>query len=128
MLKIARYLIGAAAAFLVAGTFAGAATDAPIRSTLDAKSGGVLYVGDKASFSYSGTEGVRQVVCDGETIPVFKETNVLGLTKRTEVGAVKVLSYRGDRGFTGQVVEGHLTNGDIALKESSRCMLPNPET
>jgi hypothetical protein len=108
----------------VAGTFAGAATDSPVKSTLDVKSGSVLYIGDKAPFLYNGTEGVRQVICDGETIPVFKETNVLGLTKKTEVGAVKVVSYMGDRGFMGQVVDGRLVNGDIALKESSTCMLP----
>ncbi|MHC1697453.1 MAG: hypothetical protein AB9919_05190 [Geobacteraceae bacterium] len=128
MRKIAKYLSGIAAAFLVAVTFASAATNTPIKSSIDVKPGSVLHIGDQASFLYNGTEGVKQVICAGETIPVFKETNILGLTKRTEMGAVKVLSYTGDHRFMAQVVEGQLSNGDIAFKESATCMLYHPES
>jgi hypothetical protein len=117
-----------ATAVLVAGTFAVAATNSPVKSQVEVKTGSVLNIGDQTSFLYSGTDGVKNVICAGETIPVFKESHVLGLTKRTEVGAVKVLSYMGDHRFMAQVVEGRLTNGDIALKESATCTLYHPET
>lgn len=128
MKKMTKYLIGMAVALLAGGTFAGAATNAPIRSSIDVKPGSVVNIGDQAPFMYDGAEGVKQVICAGEIMPVFKETSVLGLTKRTEVGAVKVLSYTGDNRFTAQVVEGRLSTGDVAMKDSARCMLYHSES
>lgn len=128
MRKTATFIIGMAAAVLLAGTFAGAASNSPIRSNVELKSGNVLNVGDEASFAYNGSGGVQSAICAGETIPVFKETHAYGLTKRTEVGAVKVLSYKGDHEFLAKVVEGRLSNGDLAFKESATCMLYHPET
>ena len=128
MRKTSTYIIGMAAAVLLAGTFAGAAGNSPVRSDVELKSGNVLNIGDQVSFMYGGPEGVKSAICAGETIPVYKESNVLGLTKRTEVGAVRVLSYMGDHRFLAKVVEGRLANGDIALKESATCMLYHPAT
>jgi len=120
MKKLATCVIGMAMAVMVAGTLADAANDLTIRSSAEIKPGSVLNIGDQATFWYGGNEAVRNFVSAGETIPVFKETPVCGLTKRTEVGAVRVLAYKGEHRFLARVVDGRLANGDIALKEVSR--------
>lgn len=119
MRKLITCTIGMAMAIMIAGTAANAAHDLMVRSSVEIKSGSVLNIGDQASFRYDGNAGVRNAIRVGETMPVFKETPVCGLTKRTEVGAVKVLSLKGEHEFLAQVVAGHLKHGDIALKNIS---------
>lgn len=125
---LTRYMIVIVAAVLGAGTFAFGATNSAVKSNVELKAGNILNIGDQATFLYNGTEGVKDVICTGETIPVYKETPVFGLVKKTEVGAVKVLSYKGDDRFLAQVVEGRLTNGDVALKQSATCLLYHHES
>lgn len=95
----------------------------PVKSEVVSAKGQTLRPGDTVVLFHSGTEEVRKIICVGETIPVYREVYVKGLTKRTEVGQIKVLEYAGEHRFKGQVVEGKVQSGDIALKDDAACMV-----
>ncbi|MEA5114125.1 MAG: hypothetical protein VB050_08850 [Geobacteraceae bacterium] len=127
MRKLWRYMIGIAMAVVVGGMAAGCSTNPPVRSSLELNKGSVLNIGDQAVFNLQGTGEVKNVVCLGETIPVYREVFIYQTMSRTEVGKVKVLNYVGENKFDAQVVEGQLKDGDIARKDSATCLLYRPD-
>lgn len=85
-------------------------------------------VGDQVRLFHSGNENIQKVFCVGDVIPVYREVDAYGVTKRTEVGKIKVLSYDGKQSILAQVVEGTVSPGNIAEKEATACMVYVPVT
>ena len=83
-------------------------------------------VGDQVRLFHSGNENIQKVFCVGDVIPVYREVDAYGVTKRTEVGKIKVLSYDGKQSILAQVVEGTVKPGNIAEKEATACMIYVP--
>lgn len=99
-----------------------------VKSEVVATQGKTMTIGEKVRLFHSGSESVKKVFCAGEVIPVFKEVSAWGVTKRIEVGKIKVLSYEGNQAIIAEVVEGTVKTGNIAEKEATACMVYVPET
>ncbi|UFS70685.1 hypothetical protein LPW11_00500 [Geomonas sp. RF6] len=99
----------------------------PIKSEVEVKKSKVLNIGDQVLLFHSGTEDVKKSICVGETIPVYTEAFTSGVTKRHEVGKIKVLEFAGDHYFKGQVVEGQIKEGAVAIKDNAACLVYSPE-
>ena len=102
-------------------------TEPVVKSEVVATAGKTMTIGDKVRLFHSGSEDVKKVFCVGEVIPVFKEVSSQGVTKRIDVGKIKVLSYEGNQAIIAQVVEGTVKSGNIAEKEATGCMVYVPE-
>jgi hypothetical protein len=99
-----------------------------VKSEVVSTPGKTSTVGEKVRLFHSGAESVKEVFCVGAVIPVFKEVSAWGVTKRIEVGKIKVLSYEGNQAIVAEVVEGTVKAGNIAEKEATACMVYVPET
>lgn len=99
-----------------------------VKSEVVSMAGKTMTVGDKVRLFHSGSEDVKKVFCVDDVIPVFKEVSAWGVTKRIDVGKIKVLFYEGNQAIIAEVVEGTVKAGNIAEKEATACMIYVPET
>ncbi len=97
-----------------------------VKSEVSMPAGVTSTIGDQVRLFHSGVENIQKVFCVGDVIPVYREVDAYGVTKRTEVGKIKVLSYDGKQSILAQVVEGTVTPGNIAEKEATACMVYVP--
>jgi hypothetical protein len=97
-----------------------------VKSEVVSTPGKTFTVGEKVRL-FSGAESTKEVFCVGEVIPVFREVSAWGVTKRIEVGKIKVLSYEGDQAIIAKVVEGTIKAGNIAEAKAHACMVYVPE-
>jgi len=83
----------------------------------------VLTAGDKVHMFHSGTQDVRNTIKIGDVLTVFHEypPDLWTVTKQT--GKVKVIGTIGDYYFEGEVVEGFVQPGSLALKGSVACII-----
>jgi len=127
-MKKMSWIIAVLAVSVLGQVFSGCAKyEPPIKSEVEAQRHKILKVGDQVMLFHSGTEDVKKVICIGDVIPVFLEESTSGVTKRTEVGKVKVLEYAGDHCFKAQVVEGQMKDGAVAIKQNAACLVYTPE-
>jgi len=112
---------------LVATLFTGCATP-KVKSEVAMSSVGTSTIGDTVRLFHSGSQDIEKVFCVGDVIPVYREVDAIGVTNRTEVGKIKVLSYEGKQSILAQVVEGTVKPGNIAEKEATACMIYVPAT
>lgn len=84
--------------------------------------------GTTVKLFHSGTNDVKKTFCIGDVLPVFREVYAYGVTKKTEVGKIKILSLVGDHYIEAEIVDGKLKNGDVVQKKSAYCLVhPSPE-
>lgn len=98
-----------------------------VKSEVSMPAGVTSTIGDQVRLFHSGDENIQKVFCVGDVIPVYREVDAYGVTKRTEVGKIKVLSYAGKQSILAQVVEGTVKPGNIAEKAATACMVYAPE-
>ncbi len=110
---------------LVSTVLTGCATP-EVKSDAAVSSVGTSTIGDTVRLFHSGNEDIKKVFCVGDVIPVYREVAAIGVTNRTEVGKIKVLSYDGKESIIAQVVEGTVKPGNIAEKEATACMIYVP--
>lgn len=111
------------AALVMLATLFTACAQPEIRSQVEAKVKKNLRVGDTVRLFHSGTEDVKKTICLNEEIPVYNEVNVEGVRKSKEVGKIKVIKYVGENYFDAKVVEGVISAGDIARKDTAACLI-----
>lgn len=95
----------------------------------------VMKEGSKVHLFHSGTADVKKLICLNDVIPVYAYTatgykgpKVYDQVRTSkEVGKVKVLSYVGDHHFEAVVVEGQVSPGDVAKKETAYCLVQEAE-
>lgn len=124
--KIKSLLLVVAVCFM--GSMIAGCQAPPVKSEVMAPVGKTLTVGEKVRLFHSGSEDIKKVFCIGDVIPVSKETFAYGVTKRTEVGKVKVVSYEGNQAIIADVVEGTVKAGNIAEKDATACMVYVPDS
>jgi len=110
----------------LASTLMTGCTTPAVKSEVTMPAGVTSTVGDQVRLFHSGNENIQKVFCVGDVIPVYREVDAYGVTKRTEVGKIKVLSYDGKQSILAQVVEGTVRPGNIAEKEATACMIYVP--
>jgi len=77
---------------------------------------------------HSGTKDVKNTICIGDLIPVYREVYAYGAIKKTEVGKIKVITYVGEHYFEAEIIAGKIKTGDVAQKESVSCLVyPAPD-
>jgi hypothetical protein len=74
---------------------------------------GIMEKGAMVCLFQSGTADVKKVISIDDVLVVFREGPKHELQ---EVGKIKVLSYSGEDYLKGEVVEGEIKAGDIAIK------------
>jgi len=111
------------AALVMLATLFTACAQPEFRSQVETKVKKNLRVGDTVRLFHSGTEDVKKIICLNEEIPVYNEVNVEGVRKSKEVGKIKVIKYVGENYFDAKVVEGVISAGDIARKDTAACLI-----
>lgn len=81
----------------------------------------IMKVGAKVQMFHSGTGDVKNDICIGDVIPVYREHPYSRSLKVEAVGKVKVLGLASEHYFEGEIVEGQVKVGDIAKKETGAC-------
>jgi len=83
----------------------------------------VMRVGAKVHLFHSGTADVRSAIKVGDLLTVNREypPDISGLS--TASGKVKVIGTLGDYYFEGEVVEGFVEPGYLALKGTTACLI-----
>lgn len=74
---------------------------------------GIKEKGETACLFQSGTADVRKTINVNDILNVYRENRS---HQMIEVGKIRILSYVGDDYLKGEVVEGELQSGDIAIK------------
>lgn len=74
---------------------------------------GIKEKGETACLFQSGTADVRKTININDILNVYRENRS---HQMIEVGKIRILSYVGDDYLKGEVVEGELQSGDIAIK------------
>jgi hypothetical protein len=74
---------------------------------------GIREKGESVCLFQSGTDDVRKTIGIGDVLIVYREG---GNREHKEVGKIKVLSYVGDDYIKGEVVDGVVQTGDVAIK------------
>jgi len=74
---------------------------------------GIKEKGETVCLFESGTADVKKTISVGDLLTVYRER---GKHELTEVGKIKVLSYIGEDYLKGEVTEGEVRTGDIAIK------------
>jgi hypothetical protein len=82
-----------------------------------------MKVGAQVHLFHSGTQDVRATIKVGDVLPVFKEypPDISGLSKAS--GKVRIIGTLGDYYFEGEVVEGYVEPGYLALKGTTACLV-----
>jgi hypothetical protein len=111
------------AALVMLATLFTACTQPEVRSQVDSKVNKNLRVGDTVRLFHSGTEDVKKIICLNEEITVYNEKIAAGVRKSTEVGKIKVIKYVDENYYDAKVVEGVISAGDIARKDTAACLI-----
>ena len=82
-----------------------------------------MKVGARVHLFHSGTEDVRNAIKVGDLLAAYREypPDISGISKAS--GRVKVLGTLGDYYFEGEVVEGYVEPGYLALKGTVACLV-----
>jgi hypothetical protein len=83
----------------------------------------LMKVGALVHLFHSGTEDVRSAIKVNDILTVYREypPDISGISKAA--GKVKVIGTLGDYYFEGEVVEGHIFPGYLALKGTVACLV-----
>jgi hypothetical protein len=83
----------------------------------------IMKVGALVHLFHSGTEDVRSAIKVNDILTVYREypPDISGISKA--YGKVKVVGSLGDYYFEGEVVEGYVLPGYIALKGNVACLV-----
>jgi len=83
----------------------------------------IMRVGALVHLFHSGTEEVRGAIKVNDILTVYREypPDISGISKA--YGKVKVIGTLGDYYFEGEVVEGYVLPGYIALKGTVACLV-----
>jgi hypothetical protein len=83
----------------------------------------IMKVGALVHLFHSGTEDVRSAIKVNDILTVYREypPDISGISKA--YGKVKIIGSLGDYYFEGEVVEGYVLPGYIALKGSVACFV-----
>lgn len=97
-----------------------------VRNTVIAKTG------DTVQLFHGGSKLAKEEFCVNAVIPVFRyegRHSSIGSTglQRKEVGKIKITKDVGEFYVEGVVVEGNITNGDIAVQPQSGCLITVPD-
>ena len=82
-----------------------------------------MKAGAKVHLFHSGTQDVRSAIKVGDVLNVYREypPDISGLA--TASGKVKVIGTLGDYYFEGEVIEGYVEPGYLALKGTTACLI-----
>jgi len=82
-----------------------------------------LKVGAKVHMFHSGTEDVRNAIKINDVLTVYRQypPDISGISK--ESGKVRVVATLGDYYFEGEVIEGYVVPGYLALKGTVACLI-----
>ena len=82
-----------------------------------------MKVGAQVHLFHSGTQDVRATIKVGDVLSAFKEypPDISGLSKAS--GKVRIIGTLGDYYFEGEVVEGYVEPGYLALKGTTACLI-----
>lgn len=83
----------------------------------------VYKVGAKVHMFYSGPEDAKSAIRINDVLTVYREfpPDISGLT--SESGKVKVIGTLGDFYLEGEVIEGYVEPGYLAVKGTSACLI-----
>jgi hypothetical protein len=83
----------------------------------------LMKVGAKVHLFHSGTEDVRNAIKTGDVLTVYREfpPDISGLSKET--GKVRIIGTLGDYYFEGEVIEGYVIPGYLAIKGTVACLI-----
>jgi len=82
-----------------------------------------MRTGARVHLFHSGTQDVRSSIKAGDLLTAYREypPDISGLA--TASGKVKVIGTLGDYYFEGEVVEGFVEPGYLALKGTTACLI-----
>jgi hypothetical protein len=82
-----------------------------------------MKVGAKVHLFHSGTEDIRNAIKVGDLLMAYREypPDISGISKAS--GKVKIIGTLGDYYFEGEVVEGFVAPGYLALKGTVACFI-----
>jgi len=83
----------------------------------------VMKVGNTVNLFDSGKPGVRNDICLGDVIKVYRVIGGGKNPKSIEVGQVKVTEFVGDHYAAATILSGDIKPGDIAKKNTTSCQL-----
>ena len=95
----------------------------PAREPARFANGEALQVGTKMCLFHSGTEEVRSAIGVNDVLTVYHGSPYNLCPEAKPVGKVKVLSPQGAYYFTGEVIEGEVRPGDMAMKSGVACFV-----
>jgi len=103
----------------------------PPQVQVQVKNALVANTGDTVQLFHGGSRLAKEEFCLNAVIPVFHYEGIyssIGSTglQRREVGKIKITKELGDYYVEGVVVEGSITNGDIAVQPQSGCLIRVP--
>ena len=93
----------------------------------------IAKTGDAVQLFHGGSKLAKEEFCVNAVIPVFRyegRHSSIGSTglQRKEVGKIRITKDLGEFYVEGVVVEGSITNGDIAVQPQSGCLITVPDT
>lgn len=83
----------------------------------------VMKVGTKLYLFHSGTEEVKRTIRINDVLAVYREYPPGFSLDAREVGKVRILSILGEYFFEGEVIEGAIQPGYVAIKGSVACYI-----
>jgi hypothetical protein len=82
-----------------------------------------LRTGSRVQLFHSGTEDVKSTIRVGDVLAVYRELPPGGPGTQSPSARVRITGVTGGYYFEGEVVEGHLYPGYLALKGTVACFV-----
>jgi len=95
----------------------------PEKELSHVKVGAAMTVGTKIYLFHSGSDEVRKTINVHDVLTVYREYPPDSCPGSTEAGKVRILFPLGDYYFEGEVVEGEMHPGYLAIKGTVACFI-----